>query len=609
MIMYSGKDIVKAPVFAISRLRMGTDGSGITTLVTFMGCPLRCKYCLNRKCHEPIYETDGKTLREGIMLITPQELYDLVKVDDIYFQSTGGGICFGGGEPTLYPQFIEEFKKLCGNQWKITLETCGRCSYNTIKELSNVVDYWIVDIKSMNSSIYREYTGMMSGVRQHLESIKMHIPNDRVAIKVPHIPGFNDEEDLDSDIKDIKEEFGFTHICKIKYKKVQQENVIMNKGKQKCEVLKRIRQDIADRYGLEYTPSECNNQRDCSGTCPRCDAELEELQRKLESRGISDIELTDIGIETTDNDDIHTLEGDVAIPSGNDLMTVTVGMPAPPFRNRAKKKVLYKECQIAGITFHDLKDVWDELYEGAELALVREKDNKHDKYAIAVALADDYDGDPDDFDFDFILGYVPRSENKHLATMLDLGWAEAFECELSQVNGSNPYKGSLYMKIYMVSKDEEEIEEPEHLLPVLEFDDRQIELFKSSLESKGFSCQRWGALLPGVHNLPNEGDKLVILHRNKKNSELYLTHIIAKDKNADFFVKDEERCVDDCVWFVLTNVVGPVLVSNDDIKFLDNEPINKVHPEEYVSLEATDELYALIYSQEADSKSKLSEPM
>ena len=81
------------------------------------------------------------------------------------------------------------------------------------------------------------------------------------------------------------------------------------------------------------------------------------------------------------------------------------------------------------------------------MALVREKDNKHDKYAIAVALADDYDGDPDDFDFDFILGYVPRTENQHLATMMDLGWTEAFECELSQVNGSNPYKGSLYMKI------------------------------------------------------------------------------------------------------------------------------------------------------------------
>lgn len=211
---------MKAPIFAVSRLRMGTDGLGITTLVTFMGCPLQCKYCLNRKCHEPIYETDGKTVRKGIMMLTPQELYDLVKIDNIYFQSTGGGICFGGGEPTLYKDFIVEFKKLCGEKWKITLETCLRCSYNTIQELSNVVDQWIVDVKSLNPFIYEEYTGVMSGVFQHLRSIQMLVPENQVTIKVPHIPGFNDDENFDSDIDEIKKRFGFRKVYKIEYKKL-----------------------------------------------------------------------------------------------------------------------------------------------------------------------------------------------------------------------------------------------------------------------------------------------------------------------------------------------------------------------------------------------------
>ena len=211
---------MKAPIFAVSRLRMGTDGLGITTLVTFMGCPLQCKYCLNRKCHEPIYETDGKTVRKGIMMLTPQELYDLVKIDNIYFQSTGGGICFGGGEPTLYKDFIVEFKKLCGEKWKITLETCLRCSYNTIQELSNVVDQWIVDVKSLNPFIYEEYTGVMSGVFQHLRSIQMLVPENQITIKVPHIPGFNDDENLDSDIDEIKKRFGFRKVYKIEYKKL-----------------------------------------------------------------------------------------------------------------------------------------------------------------------------------------------------------------------------------------------------------------------------------------------------------------------------------------------------------------------------------------------------
>ena len=383
----------------------------------------------------------------------------------------------------------------------------------------------------------------------------------------------------------------------------------MNQGKQKCEILRRIRMDIAERYGLRYNPSECTHEGDCSGTCPKCDAELKDLQRQLESRGITDIDLTNIPIVQIDEDDIHILEGDVAAPSDDELMVVTEGMPAPPNVYKEKKRVLYKECQIAGITFHDLKEVWDELYEGAELALVRQKDNKYDKYAIAVALADDYDGDSDDFDFDFILGYVPRTENQHLATMMDLGWTEAFECELSQVNGSNPYKGSLYMKIYMVSKEEVEVDESEHLLRVLEFDDKKLEHFKSSLESKGVSCQRWGAYLPEVMNLPDEGEKLVILHRDHNNAVLYLTHVIAKDKNAEFFVKDEEKLIDDCMWFVLTNVVGPVSVFADELKFLEDEPINKVHPEEYVSLKATEKLYDLIYKYESDWQTRVPEPM
>lgn len=196
---------------------MGTDGSGITTLVAFMGCPLRCKYCLNEKCHEPIFEADGVKLSQGIMILSPQELYDLVKIDNIYFQSTGGGICFGGGEPTLYPEFIEEFRNICGNRWKITLETCLRCSYNTIKTLSEVVDSWIVDVKSYDSVVYKQYTGESSGVRQHLTSLRQCVPDERITIKVPVIENCNTESEVDEAVKAIQEEFGFTNVIKTRY--------------------------------------------------------------------------------------------------------------------------------------------------------------------------------------------------------------------------------------------------------------------------------------------------------------------------------------------------------------------------------------------------------
>ena len=60
----------------------------------------------------------------------------------------------------------------------------------------------------------------MSGVLQHLRCIQLLVPQDKVTIKVPHIPGYNDDEDLDEVIEDIKQSYGFTNIFKIEYKKI-----------------------------------------------------------------------------------------------------------------------------------------------------------------------------------------------------------------------------------------------------------------------------------------------------------------------------------------------------------------------------------------------------
>ena len=66
---------VKAPIYSISRLRFGTDGKGITSLVAFMGCPLRCRHCINSWCHsDPSRarlmspEEKRKEIREGMQL-------------------------------------------------------------------------------------------------------------------------------------------------------------------------------------------------------------------------------------------------------------------------------------------------------------------------------------------------------------------------------------------------------------------------------------------------------------------------------------------------------------------------------------------------------------
>lgn len=209
--------MITAPIFGISRLRMGTDGPGITTLVTFMGCPLQCKYCLNDFCHKPVFEANGKTPSKGVSVITPQDLYDKVKIDNLYFGMTGGGICFGGGEPALKWRFIRSFRKICGPEWKITLETCLHYNEYIIKELSKIVDLWIVDIKSMEPIIFEEYTGVkVAPLFNRLKFLRDIVGEEKVVIKIPLIPEFKDEHSVKWELSKIKA-MGFTHIEQIEY--------------------------------------------------------------------------------------------------------------------------------------------------------------------------------------------------------------------------------------------------------------------------------------------------------------------------------------------------------------------------------------------------------
>lgn len=205
----------KKPIFGISRHRMGIDGKGVTTLVAFMSCPLHCKYCLNDKCHDSIYDK-SHSLRDGVLMLSPKELFNIVRKDNVYFQTTGGGVCFGGGEPTMNANFIIEFAHLIPKGWKVTLETSLQCSTEVIRSLAPYVDEWIVDIKDLNKSIYEKYTGVSSDITQQLHDIKELVPVEKVIVKVPHIPHFNTNENVRQSVKVLKE-IGFTQIKEITY--------------------------------------------------------------------------------------------------------------------------------------------------------------------------------------------------------------------------------------------------------------------------------------------------------------------------------------------------------------------------------------------------------
>jgi len=56
------------------------------------------------------------------------------------------------------------------------------------------------------------------------------------------------------------------------------------KGKDKCRILKELRRQIAEKNDLSYVTSECKHQGDCLGTCPKCEAEVRDLERQLDAR-------------------------------------------------------------------------------------------------------------------------------------------------------------------------------------------------------------------------------------------------------------------------------------------------------------------------------------
>ena len=199
---------VTFPLVSLTRLRMGTDGPGVTTLVVGTGCPLRCLLCPNS------YTWKGDCKHTDVSV---QRLYDLVRRDDLYFQATGGGVCFGGGEPLLHVDYIREFRAACNGRWNITAETSLNVPERNLSVAMECIDHFIVDIKDMNPEIYRAYTGadnacVVEGLRSLLEALDP----DRVLVRVPHIPGYNSMEDVDRSIARLRS-MGVRRIDEFRY--------------------------------------------------------------------------------------------------------------------------------------------------------------------------------------------------------------------------------------------------------------------------------------------------------------------------------------------------------------------------------------------------------
>lgn len=191
---------MRAPLIAICRHRLALDGDGVVTLVAFHGCPLRCRYCINPQCNA----ADGVWRQVDVW-----ELLDEVMADDLYFQATGGGITFGGGEPLLYSRFIADFCLQCPPLWRINIETSLNVPQSHLEEVAPYVHRFFVDIKDMNADIYRRYTSQDNRrVIANLQWLVRHANPRQVVVRLPNIPQYNTPADRESSRQQL-EAMGF----------------------------------------------------------------------------------------------------------------------------------------------------------------------------------------------------------------------------------------------------------------------------------------------------------------------------------------------------------------------------------------------------------------
>lgn len=197
------------PVFAVSRLRMGSDGEGVTSLVGVHGCPLACRMCINARS----VRRDAAVVMQSV-----ESLIDVLKIDSIYFAATGGGVTFGGGEPLVHPEFLARFAQRKPKEWRMNVETSLNVPESAVAALLDCVDEWIVDVKELNPEIYRAYTGRENDSVLHNLGL-LRGARGSVRLRVPLIPGFNAPEDCASS-EQILRQMGFEKIERFSYRTV-----------------------------------------------------------------------------------------------------------------------------------------------------------------------------------------------------------------------------------------------------------------------------------------------------------------------------------------------------------------------------------------------------
>ena len=217
------------------------DGPGIRTTAFLKGCPLRCWWCHNPEglsaapevvwraerctrcgtcittCPEEALSWAGDTPRLdqtrctlcgecadqcyaearevlGRTMTADQVLAELER-DRAFYDESGGGVTFSGGEPLAQPEFLLELLRGCREREMHTaVDTCGHAPWETVDRIRPLVSLFLYDLKLLDDDRHRSYTGVSNSMG--LENLKaLAAAGHDIVLRVPLIPGVNDDED------------------------------------------------------------------------------------------------------------------------------------------------------------------------------------------------------------------------------------------------------------------------------------------------------------------------------------------------------------------------------------------------------------------------------
>jgi pyruvate formate lyase activating enzyme len=223
-------------VFNIQRYSIH-DGPGIRTTVFLKGCPLRCAWCHNpesqsrkpeflvatNRCMQcgacrkacplgraPAHgELTERCLHCGACVaacatgarqvigkqMTVDEVMAEILKDRVFYEDSGGGVTFSGGEPFAQPRFLLGLLAASRSKGLHTVvDTCGHAPWEHIAAAAQLTDLFLYDLKHADSARHAECTGagnelLMANLRA------LGALHGSIALRVPLIPGFNDAPD------------------------------------------------------------------------------------------------------------------------------------------------------------------------------------------------------------------------------------------------------------------------------------------------------------------------------------------------------------------------------------------------------------------------------